>query len=213
MSSDAPILVFGATGNIASSLVHQLHAAKVALVATVRDTTKAKAKLGSDVQLVQLVDFKDAAAVKAAVHNSGAKRAFALLDLITADTLNALKAGGLTHLVTISTTVVGLPTEPMPLQQWTVGLEDAVKASGLTYSILRADSFMSNCNQHQHQHQHQHHSRSPIQQSSPLHAASSFSRSLQLVVRPLCVDSAQPSAGKRTTAKCCSLILTSQCAT
>jgi len=148
-SSSSPVLVFGATGNIASSLVHQLHKSGVPVVATVRDTAKAKAKLPSGVQVVQ-VDFKDVASVKQAVVSSGAKRAFGVLDLISPENLDALKSAGLTHLVYISTSVMGLPTEPMALQQWQTGLEGAVKDSGLTYSILRGEAFMSNCKQQQH---------------------------------------------------------------
>ena len=144
MSSAAPVLVFGATGNIASSLVHLLHKQGVPVVATVRDTAKAKAKLPAGVQLV-VVDFKDTASIKQAVQNSGAKRAFGLLDVAGKESLAAMKEAGLTHFVFISTVVLGLPTEPMALQQWAAGAEGAVTASGLTYTILRAESFMSNC--------------------------------------------------------------------
>ena len=144
MSSAAPVLVFGATGNIASSLVHLLHKQGVPVVATVRDTAKAKAKLPAGVQLV-VVDFKDVASVRQAVASSGAKRAFGVLDLVSKESLDALKAGGLTHLVHVSTCVMGLPTETMPFQQWQTGAEGAVKESGLTWTILRPEAFMSNC--------------------------------------------------------------------
>ena len=149
MSSAAPILVFGATGNIASALVHQLHSRGVPVIATVRDTAKAQAKLPAGVQTVQ-VDFKDVASVKQAVHDSGAKRAYALLDVISQQSLDAMKTGGLTHLVYVSTSFVGLPTEATPITQWQTGTEAAVKASGLTYTILRAEVFMSNCQPHPH---------------------------------------------------------------
>ena len=146
MSSSSPILVFGGTGGIASHIVSQLHKRGIPVVATVRDTAKAKAKLPSGVQLIEM-DFKDAASIHRAVQNSGAKHAFGILDAVYKESLSAMKAGGLTHLVYVSTSFIGLPTETTALQQWQAAGEDVVKASGLTYTFLRAEAFMSNCQQ------------------------------------------------------------------
>ena len=148
------ILVFAATGRIGSSLVHQLHTRGVPVVAAVRDTAKAKAKLPSGVQLLP-IDFKDPASIQHAVHSSGAKRAFGLLHVASKEALDALKAGGLTHLVLISTSFIGMPTETMALQTWMTGFEGAIKASGLTYTFLRCEAFMSNGNQHRAAHSNQ----------------------------------------------------------
>lgn len=144
MSSSAPVLVFGATGYIGSALVKQLHSRSVPVVAAVRDTAKAKAKLPSGVQLVQ-ADFNDPASIQQAVQSSGAKRAFGLTQTASKESLEALKAGGLTHLLLVSTSFIGLPTEPMALQQWLSGAEAAIKAVGFTYTFLRCEAFMSNC--------------------------------------------------------------------
>ena len=148
MSKSIPALVFGATGTIASSLVHLLHKQGVPVVATVRDTAKAKAKLPAGVQLV-VVDFKDTASIKQAVQNSGAKRAFGLLDVAGKESIAAMKEAGLTHFVLVSTSFIGLPTESMALQQWMTAYEGGIKASGLTYTFLRCETFMSNGNQQQ----------------------------------------------------------------
>ena len=143
MSSAARLLVFGGTGSLGSSLVRQLHERGLPVVATVRDTQKAKAKLPTAVQLIQ-VDLKDPAAIQHAVHSSGAKRAFGLLYAVSKESMAAMKAGGLTHLVFISTSFIGMPTETMALQTWMTGYESVIKASGLTYTFLRCEAFMSN---------------------------------------------------------------------
>ena len=116
-------------------------------MAAVRDTAKARSKLPSDVRLVQ-VDLKDPASVQAAVLSSGATRVFGLIDVVGKAQLQALKTGGVTHFVYVSTSFIGLPTEPMALQQWQSGAENAIRSAGFTYTFLRCEAFMSNCNKH-----------------------------------------------------------------
>ena len=144
MSTSAPpILVLGGTGMIGSALVKQLHTQGVPVVATVRETAKAKAKLPSRVQLLQ-VDLKDPQALQQAAQTSGAKKIFALYEVTTKESLEALKAGGVRHIVFVSTAFVGLPTETVPLQTWHIAAENAIRAAGLTYTFLRCEAFLSN---------------------------------------------------------------------
>ena len=130
-------------GHIAGSLIHQLHTRGVAVIATVRDAAKAKAKLPAGVQAMQ-VDFKDAASVKRAVQSSGAKRAYVIPAAAGNEALEAMKAGGLTHVVLVSTNTLGQPTELTALQTWGTTIESAIKAAGFTYTYLRCEGFMSN---------------------------------------------------------------------
>ena len=113
------------------------------MIATVRDTAKAKAKLPSGVQLLQ-VDLKDSKALQQAAQSSGAKRVFALMEVAAKESLEALKAGGVRHIVFVSTSFIGLPTETTPLQTWQTGFENTIRSTGFTYTFLRCEAFLSN---------------------------------------------------------------------
>ena len=149
MSASSPVLILGGTGNIGRAIAHLLHSRGVPVIATVRDTAKAQSKLPSGTQLVQ-VDFNDPNTLQQAVQSSQPKRAYALVNAVNKDTLATLKAGGVTHIVYISTAFIGLPTEPIALQTWQSGAENAIKGAGFTYTFLRAEAFMSNCNSQSH---------------------------------------------------------------
>lgn len=143
-TTSTPVLVFNATSMIDTSLIQQLHSSGTPVVAAVRDTSKPNTKIPSTVPLVRIDDYTNAQAIQQAVASTGAKRAFALQHAASAEALAAMKAGGLTHLVFVSTSFIGLPTEPIALQQWMSGSEAVIKASGLSYTFLRPEAFMSN---------------------------------------------------------------------
>ena len=149
--SSSTVVVLGGTGMIARCLVRRLHTLGVPVIAAVRDMAKAQAQLPSGVRLAR-VDLKDPVSLQHALHGSGATRAYGLLDVVGKEQLEALKAAGISHFVYVSTSFLGLPTEQTMLQQMHSGFESVIRASGLTYTFLRCEAFMSNSPNRSHTH-------------------------------------------------------------
>ena len=142
-SSSAPILVLGATGRIGSEVVRQLLAQSNPVAAAVRNVSKAKTLLPSQVQLLQ-ADFSDPASVQQAASSVQARAVFLYASAVKAELLSALKAAGVQRAVLLSGSIVGLPVQPTALQTFHQRAEEAVSTAGLSFTIVRGDSFASN---------------------------------------------------------------------
>jgi uncharacterized protein YbjT (DUF2867 family) len=138
------ILVIGANGNIGSQVVQQLLAAGEKVRVLVRDGKKATATFGSSVDVVT-GDIGDAAALDQAF--AGAAGAFVLTSgdavLQEKNAFAAAKKAGTKHVVKLS--VAGaMRGSPLRLADNHAQSEEALKASGVAYTILQPHSFMSN---------------------------------------------------------------------
>jgi uncharacterized protein YbjT (DUF2867 family) len=140
------ILVTGITGNIGGATARALVAKGVRFRALVRDLTKAATWAAQGVELVQ-GDIEDMAAVKSAL--AGVDRA--LLVMPNGETqeraeiafTRAAKAAGLTWLIKLSSPeAVRGTTSPIPLAH--IAAEDAIKASGLNWTLVRPSFYMQN---------------------------------------------------------------------
>ena len=138
--TDDKLLVMGATGNVGGELVRQLLKAGADVRAAVRD--REHAGLPAGVELV-VADFDRPATVAAAAR--GARRAFVLGGRRDMPGLfAALAAAGVEHVVLLSSRSVigGVPGNAIT-DMWTTS-EDALRSSGLSWTILRPSGFMSN---------------------------------------------------------------------
>jgi len=133
------IVVTGATGNVGSSLVRRLIDAKEDVRVFVRDPAKAK-QFEGHVEVAK-GDLDDPASVRVAL--AGADRAFMLTmnPQHEADFIAAGEAGGLRHLVMLSSG--GVPYGVASGVIHAAG-ETLLKESGLAWTILRPWEFMSN---------------------------------------------------------------------
>ena len=142
-SSPRP-LVFGGTGLIAREIIRLLVSRGIPTAATVRDLPKAKALLPPETQLLQ-ADFADPASMQRAVTETRATSVYLYTEAVNEATVAALKAAGVTRVVKISTSFIGLPfSERMPLEDAQVAQETMLKAAGFVYTSLRAEGFSSN---------------------------------------------------------------------
>lgn len=143
MLSSPHILIFGGTGMIGSEIIRQLVAKNIPVSTAVRDITKAEKLLPKEVKLVK-ADFNDPASLSQAVTSTHAEKIFLYGEGTTPADLAAYKQSGVKHIVFISTNFIGMETPPMFLQKNVGEKEEAIKAAGFTYTMLRAESFMSN---------------------------------------------------------------------
>ena len=143
-SPSARPLVFGGSGMIAREIIRLLVDRGVPVAAAVRDLAKAKALLPPQTQLVQ-VDFNDPQSMGRAVTDTRATSVYLYSEAVNEATLAALKAAGVTRVVNISTSFIGLPfPEPMPLVHMAEAQERLIKAAGFKCTSLRAEGFQSN---------------------------------------------------------------------
>jgi uncharacterized protein YbjT (DUF2867 family) len=140
------ILVTGITGNIGGATARALLTKGVRFRALVRDLTKAAPWAARGVELVQ-GDIEDLEAVKRAL--MGVDRA--LLVMPNGETqkraeiafTRAAKAAGLTWLIKLSSPeAVRGTTSPIPLAH--IAAEDAIKASGMQWTLVRPSFYMQN---------------------------------------------------------------------
>ena len=147
------IAVVGATGSLGRELATQLLAQGSAVVAVVRSPDKASdlRALGADVRAADLTDASSVAralegvtAVVSAVHailGRGANRSEQVDDAGHRTLIDASRQAGVEHFV--YTSALGAsPSHPVHFWRTKHRIEEYLKASGLTYTILRPGAFM-----------------------------------------------------------------------
>ncbi|MEV0249884.1 NAD(P)H-binding protein [Nocardia sp. NPDC050712] len=138
------ILVTGATGTIGSEIVRQLAQREVKVRAVTRDPGRARVPAG--VEVVR-GDYRDAASMSAAMAGVEAVFLVSVLGPDDADTDRALvaaaRAAGVRRVVKLSAIGTGEPGLG-DFSTWHLPGENAVRDSGLEWTILRPSSFASN---------------------------------------------------------------------
>ncbi|WP_328946734.1 NAD(P)H-binding protein [Streptomyces sp. NBC_00250] len=134
------ILVTGATGNIGSALLKELHARGVgSLRGLTRDA--ARAVLPDGVEAVE-GDFMEPASLKPALQ--GVRSLFLVSRLgPDADVLEAARQAGVEHVVLVSSITVQTHPHLDPAGE-NLTVEQLLKASGMAWTILRPTQFASN---------------------------------------------------------------------
>lgn len=140
------IFVSGATGNIGKEVVKQLIEKGVHVRAGVHSEQKAGIlkELGAEVVLIDLNNIKN---IKTGLE--GVTKAFSLIPLVPnlaelgANFVKAAKMAGVNHIVWSSGMGADSP-QAITLGKWHREAEKAVEASGITYTIVRPNSFMQN---------------------------------------------------------------------
>ena len=125
------ILVTGATGNVGRPLVGLLSDAGVPFRAFVRDPERARATLGTQVDLAR-GDFAEPAALEEAL--GGVERMFLLSgnSELETDAVGAAVRAGVGRVVKQSALAVGF--DPPPFHR---RIEDTLERSGLGFTLLR----------------------------------------------------------------------------
>jgi uncharacterized protein YbjT (DUF2867 family) len=142
------IAVFGATGNTGRATVKELLALGESPLCIVRNSDKAREVLGEDARTA-LADVTDRAAMQQAL--KGVKSVFVVTghnpqaDEQQINILEAAKAAGVTYFVKVSggKAIVG-PNAESVVGRGHHAVEEAVKRSGLRWTILRPGLFMQN---------------------------------------------------------------------
>ncbi len=140
------ILVTGATGTIGRDVVKLLAENGASVRAGVRDPSKAKGKFGEEVEL-SAFDFDDAASFDRALKGAGA--VFLLPPVmenqveVSRAFVDAAVRAGVRRIVKLS--VIEAEAElPYAFGQWHVAVEQHIRASGISFTFLRPNSFMQN---------------------------------------------------------------------
>ena len=138
------IVVIGATGNVGSELVAQLHLLDYPLRALVRDPARALEILGPEIELVP-GDLARPQSLDAAL--AGADRMFLCCatsrEQVELEThaIEAAARVGLAHVVKLS--MLGAdPRSPVPYRRWHGEIERRLERSGVAYAHLRPTFFM-----------------------------------------------------------------------
>jgi uncharacterized protein YbjT (DUF2867 family) len=155
-STSGAVLIVGATGRSGPAMIDALKAAGYSnLRALVRDAATAKSKLPADIQLLQ-GDVRDPASLRAAMQG-----VTYIVSSLGSNTFNdptnspemvdyqgvrnlaeAAKAAGVKHYVQVSSLGVTNPNHPLnrfgKVMDWKLKGENALRASGVTYTIVRA---------------------------------------------------------------------------
>jgi uncharacterized protein YbjT (DUF2867 family) len=141
----ATILITGATGNIGKELIKLLSAKGITYNAMVRSIERAKElEELSGITLVQ-GDFDDESSLDTAL--TGIERAFLLTNSSEHAEeqqirfVNAAKKAGVKHIVKLSQWAADA-SSPVRFLRYHAAVEDAIKASGMTYTFLRPNLFM-----------------------------------------------------------------------
>ncbi|WP_194816717.1 NAD(P)H-binding protein [Nocardia sp. XZ_19_385] len=138
------ILVTGATGTIGSEIVRQLAGREVKVRAVTRDP--AQAQVPDGVEVVR-GDYTDGASMAAAMAGAEAVFLVSVLGPDDADTDRALvdtaRAAGVRRIVKLSAIGTGEPGLG-DFSTWHLPGENAVRDSGLEWTILRPSSFATN---------------------------------------------------------------------
>lgn len=140
--------VIGGTGNTGRAVVAALKAKGADFRCLVRDKAKAAETLGSDVELAK-ADTADAASIEAGL--AGCDTLFLLtghspvMGEQQINTIEAAKRAGVTYIVKVSGgDAVARPDSPSKIGQAHYHVEEALKASGVDWAILRPGLFMQN---------------------------------------------------------------------
>ncbi len=140
------ILVTGATGNVGSRVVQELRGCGVPVRAFVRDTDKAAAMLGDDIELV-VGDFGDAGSIQRALE--GVDGIFLACSnqphQVQYETrvIDAAKQMGVRRIVKLSARGAEQGS-PVAFWDWHARIEDHLHASGVPFVILRPSFSMAN---------------------------------------------------------------------
>jgi NAD(P)H dehydrogenase (quinone) len=142
------IAVFGATGNTGRATVKELLALGESPLCIVRNSDKAREVLGEDVRTA-LADITDRAAMQRAL--KGVKSVFVVTghnpqaDEQQINIIEAAKAAGANYFVKVSggKAIVGPDAESV-VGRGHYAVEEALKRSGLRWTILRPGLFMQN---------------------------------------------------------------------
>ena len=140
------ILVTGATGTIGKEMVCQLLSAHLPFRALARDESVARAKLGEEVEIA-VGDFNDSASLSEAC--AGAEKLFLLcgaqpgMDELEINVLKAAGRAGLKRAVKISVPHAHVNGDAA-LQRLHGRSEEALRESGLAWTVLRPNAFMQN---------------------------------------------------------------------
>ena len=136
------ILVSGATGNIGSALLTELHACGAGpLRGLTRDASRARAAFPAGVQAVQ-GDFAEPASLKPALE--GVRSLFLVSRLgPDADILEAARRAGVEEVVLVSSITAETHPHLGPAGE-NLAVEQLLKESGMAWTILRPTQFASN---------------------------------------------------------------------
>jgi len=140
------VLVTGATGNVGPHLVRELRDRGVRVRALVRDTVRARAMLGDDVDLA-VGDLAEPASVAASL--AGVDRVFLLtpshprMVAYERAVLDAARAADVRRVVKMST-VGADPRSEGRFARWQGECEDLLRSSGIPWVILRPSYHMTN---------------------------------------------------------------------
>jgi len=142
------IVVIGGTGNTGRALVKALSVKGLEFKCLVRDVDKAGETLGADVALVQ-GDLDDPASLDRAF--DGADKVFLnsghgpALQQQQKNAIAAAKRAGVAHFVKMSGSEKAVAADgPSQIMRDHYHVEEALKASGLTWSIVRPNYFLNN---------------------------------------------------------------------
>ncbi len=140
------ILLTGITGNIGGATARALLAKGVRFRALVRDLEKAKSWADQGVELIE-GDIEDPAAVKRAL--AGVDRALIVMpngefqERAELSFIRSAKEAGLPWIIKLSSPeAVRGTTSPIPLAH--LAAEDAIKASGMKWTLVRPSFYMQN---------------------------------------------------------------------
>lgn len=140
------ILVIGATGNTGRETALSARAAGAAVRALVRNPAKATDLAAAGIEIAK-GDLDDAGSLAAAM--GGVDKVFLVttadqrLAEVQTAAISAARAAGVEHFVKLS--VLGAAADaPVQLARWHYRAEEALKASGLSWTVLQPNSFMQN---------------------------------------------------------------------
>jgi uncharacterized protein YbjT (DUF2867 family) len=136
------ILVFGATGNAGGAVVRELVAAGSEVRAVVRDPQRARAALPSGIEVVA-GDLQDAGTLRPAL--AGVEAAFLLSGYDGIDALAPeMPAAGVERAVLLSSSAAPTGDMSNAVARYHIVSERAVRDSGLAWTFLQPNSFMTN---------------------------------------------------------------------
>ena len=140
------ILVTGATGNAGSQVVRELRERGVPVRAFVRDSERARERLGDGIELA-VGDFADVSSLRAALNGADDVLLSCSDDPRRVEwetnAIDAAGAAGVRRIVKLST-VAAAPGAPVAFWDWHGRVEEQLRASRVPAVILRSSFYMSN---------------------------------------------------------------------